>query len=219
MSTDELSPDQVADFLQHNPDFLRQHAALFASLQVPHPHEHRTISLGERQILALRARVKDLEWKLAGLVHNAAGNQKISQRLTDWCELMLAEPNPERLPAYVLETLADVFELPDVALRHWGAEPAPDAAGHAEAAAWLQTLERPYCGPATDQPVLAWLAAPAVSVAILPLHAPGSATVSGALVLGADAPERFTADMDTVFLETLARLAAAALSRCTPGAA
>lgn len=212
MSTDELSPDQVADFLQHNPDFLRQHAALFASLQVPHPHEHRTISLGERQILALRARVKDLEWKLAGLVHNATGNEKISRRLTDWCELMLAEPDPERLPAYVLETLADVFELPDVALRHWGAE----AGSHAETAAWLHTLDRPFCGPATDQPVLAWLATPPVSVAILPLRVPGEETVSGALVLGADAPERFTPDMDTVFLETLARLAAAALSRCPP---
>src|SRR3546814_69835 len=68
---DSLSAEHIAQFLQDNPSFFQDHADVFANLRVPHPNETRAISLGERQIMTLRARAKDLEWKLSGLVHNA----------------------------------------------------------------------------------------------------------------------------------------------------
>ena len=79
MTQTVLAPDDVARFLKENPDFFTDHAALFSSINVPHPHSSKAISLGERQILTLRARAKELEWQLSGLIQNATGNQKISE--------------------------------------------------------------------------------------------------------------------------------------------
>jgi hypothetical protein len=216
MSALELSADDVAAFLQQNPNFFTSHASLFAGLKVPHPHETRAISLGERQILALRARVKDLEWKLAGLVHNASGNEKISRTLTDWCALMLAEPQAEKLPGYIVESLASLFDLPDIALRLWGLDGADDTLMQGVSPAltdYANSLAKPWCGPCSNQAAAALLPASSASMAVMALHLPGTTQCVGLLVLGSASAERFTADMDTVFLETLGRLASAALSR------
>ena len=45
-----LSAVEVAQFLKANPDFFDAHADVFSKLMVPHPHQSRAISLGERQI-------------------------------------------------------------------------------------------------------------------------------------------------------------------------
>src|SRR3546814_15064377 len=81
MTDASFSAEDIAHFLQENPEFFQEHADVFANMHVPHPHETRAISLGERQIMALRTRAKDLEWKLAGLMRNASGNEKISASL------------------------------------------------------------------------------------------------------------------------------------------
>src|SRR5690606_40937323 len=60
------TPEAIAHFLKTNPDFFQQHASLFAELRVPHPHETRAISLGERQILTLRNRCKRSEERRVG---------------------------------------------------------------------------------------------------------------------------------------------------------
>jgi len=55
--TDSLTAQTVARFLQEHPEFFAQHAELFSTIEVPHPHQPRAISLGERQILTLRERL------------------------------------------------------------------------------------------------------------------------------------------------------------------
>ena len=48
------------------PDFLNQHHELFSELTVPHPqHGGQAISLAERQLHALRDKIRALELKLA----------------------------------------------------------------------------------------------------------------------------------------------------------
>jgi len=71
-----LSAVEVAQFLKANPDFFDAHADVFSKLMVPHPHQSRAISLGERQIMLLRERGKKTERQLATLVANARGNEK-----------------------------------------------------------------------------------------------------------------------------------------------
>ena len=83
-----LSAVEVAQFLKANPDFFDAHADVFAKLMVPHPHQSRAISLGERQIMLLRERGKKTERQLATLVANARGNEKISRQLHQWnCQM------------------------------------------------------------------------------------------------------------------------------------
>ncbi len=217
MSEINFSAQDVADFLQSHPEFFYEHAELFAGLRVPHPHENRAISLGERQILTLRTRTKDLEWKLAGLMHNASNNEKISATLGAWCRRMLAEPDATALPAHLIRGLSDLFDLPTIALRLW------DLAGLGAGEFtrditesiknYARELVDPYCGPPAGQEAAAWLAVPPASLAIVALRPVGTRDTLGLLVLGSNEPDRFTADMATDFLQIINGLASASLLR------
>ncbi|MCB5364321.1 DUF484 family protein [Pusillimonas sp. CC-YST705] len=217
MSSISLNAADVAAFLQQNPGFFQDHAELFADLKVPHPHATQAISLGERQILTLRAKAKDLEWQLSSLVHNATGNERIARTLTDWCALMLAEDDATRLPHTIVEGLQSLFELPAVTLRLWNLPRLvsgpytlePDA----ELLQYAQALTKPYCGPAQAQAAAAWLEEPTASMTVIALGSAAATQPFGLLVIGSDDPERFTTDMGTAFLESLGQLASAALSR------
>jgi len=215
MSDATFSAQDIATFLTQHPDFLAQHAEVFAQLRVPHPYAARAISLGERQILTLRARIKELEWQLSGLIHRAKGNEKISGTLTAWCAQMLAEPDAARLPQYVVQSLSALFDLPAVALRVWDLPQLPagefTADVTAQSRAFAASLDAPVCSAAADQAVAAWLPAPVASLAIVPLS--HQETRIGLLVLGSDDAERFTPDMATTFLTMLGELTSAALGR------
>ncbi|HEY9281704.1 MAG TPA: DUF484 family protein [Eoetvoesiella sp.] len=217
MSDASLSAEDVAGFLKDHPEFFQEHADVFANLRVPHPHETRAISLGERQIMTLRAKTKDLEWKLSGLVHNAAGNEKISKTLTAWCCRMLAEPDPEQIPGHIVRSLSDLFDLPTIALRLWDLPQLVDSEFTQDVndniKTYAQALTKPYCGPHQNQEVATWLGMPPASLAIVALKAPHYDEPFGLLVLGSDDAERFTCDMATDFLEIINQLASASLTR------
>jgi uncharacterized protein YigA (DUF484 family) len=219
MNQDSLSADDVALFLQENPKFFQEHAELFSSLRVPHPHETRAISLGERQIMTLRARAKELEWQLSGLVNNANGNEKTAKTLTEWCCEMLAEADAAQIPARITRGLADLFDLPATAIRVWGLEvrAADITNGISDGVkAYAETLSKPYCGPLQgleNQEPAQWLDVAPTSLAIIPLRCTTNETPVGLLVLGSDDAERFLADMETDFLETIGLLASASLGR------
>jgi uncharacterized protein YigA (DUF484 family) len=206
----------IAKFLQENPDFFTQHADLFSTLEVPHPHQTRTISLGERQILTLRERLRDFEFRLAELVRNGSSNEVTTTKLNLWCARMLAEQSPLRLPGEVALGLAEQFNLQEVALRVWGLDVPAEGVGAAVDASvhdFANTLAAPYCGANTDFTAVGWLHKKPASLAMLSLRARPNEPAFGLMVLGSDDPERFASDMGTTFLQTVSNLASAALSR------
>lgn len=217
MTDSPYSADDIAQFLKDHPEFFQDHAELFSNLRVPHPNESRAISLGERQILTLRARTKDLEWKLSGLVNNASGNEKISKTLMQWCCRMLAEDDALQLPAHIVRSLGDLFDLPTIALRVWdlpkiqGSEFSQDVTDSIRN--YARDLTTPYCGPLNNQEAAGWLGSPPASLAIIALRPAGRVAPIGLLVLGSDDAERFTPDMGTAFLGTINELASASLLR------
>ena len=217
--TDHISAAAVAQFLQSNPDFFVEHADLFAGLEVPHPHQSRAISLGERQILTLRERLKEFEFRLAGLMRNAALNEVTSDKMTHWCARLLSEADASKLPGAILVGLAEQFNLPDVAMRVWGltlAEEGVAAPVTDDIKTFANELRVPYCGDKTEFAAAAWLHAKPASMAILPLRQHADAPAFGLLVMGSDDPQRFAPDLGTSFLESVARLCSAALSRLLP---
>jgi len=217
--TDPISAHAVAQFLQSNPDFFVEHAELFAGLEVPHPHQSRAISLGERQILTLRERLKEFEFRLAGLMRNAALNEVTADKMTQWCTRLLAEPDPTRLPGVILVGLAEQFNLPDVVMRVWGlnlAEEGVAAPVTDDIKTFANELRTPYCGDKTEFAAAAWLHAKPASMAILPLRRHPDAPAFGLLVMGSDDPLRFAPDLGTSFLDSVSLLSSAALSRLLP---
>ncbi|HUH58703.1 MAG TPA: DUF484 family protein [Candidimonas sp.] len=217
MTSNSYSPDDVAQFLTEHPEFFQEHAQVFANLRVPHPNETRAISLGERQILTLRARTKDLEWKLSGLIHNASGNEKISKTLNEWCCRMLGEDDARQIPGHIVRSLGDLFDLPTIALRLWDMSKLGDSEFTQDIDNGIRTFARdlvkPYCGPMKGQEAASWLGTPPASLAIVALRPSGRNEPIGLLVLGSDDPERFTPDMGTAFLDTINELASASLLR------
>ncbi len=209
-----LTAENVAEFLQDNPAFFDEHADIFATLTVPHPHARHTLSLGERQILTLRTRNKDLEWKLSELMHNAGSSEAIGDHVTAWCVHMLAEQNAQRLPQRIIDGLRHEFPMLEIALRLWDVPALKDdrfLTNDDLLQAYASGLSKPYCGQEGYLPAHDWFDSKPGSVAIVPLtHAQRPL---GVLVFAAEGAEHFTPEMGTLFLETLGKLASASLSR------
>lgn len=217
--TDSLHPHTVAKFLQEHPEFFVQYSELFSTLEVPHPHQARTISLGERQIMTLRERLRDFEFRLADLVRNAALNEITTDKLNRWCVRMLAEQSTLRLPGEVALGLAEQFNLQEVALRVWGLDLPEEGVGAPvgeEVHTYANSLVNPYCGNDTSLTPASWLHAKPASLAILPLRSAVGQPAFGLLVLASDDPERFGPDMGVAFLQTVCILASSTLSRLKP---
>ena len=79
-----ISPEQISDFLKLNPDFFLGHPELLAEITVPHPYSGQAISLGERQVLALRDKSRGLEIKLREFIQFAEENDAIATSCTGW---------------------------------------------------------------------------------------------------------------------------------------
>ncbi len=218
MTVPSLSAHDVARFLQDNPEFFTEHAGVFADIKVPHPHQAHAISLGERQILTLRARTRELEWQLSGLIQNATGNERISKLLIDWCASLLSEDDAHRVPDLLIQGLSRLFDLPDIALRLWNLPQLADQSAYSHdvsPAVQHDTENRdlPYCGPVNGHEAASWLSSTPASLALLPLKRGTPSRAIGLLILGSPDAKRFTEDMGTEFLQTIATLASASLSR------
>lgn len=217
MTDTAFTAQDIADFLQNNPAFFDEHAEIFATLQVPHPHGTRAISLAERQILTLRERVRELEWRLNELLNHADSNETIGSHVLQWCSRLLGETEQQHLPGEITLGLAEQFDLNHVALRLWNLAGQPPT-GYGEPVSqdvrtFTDSLKTPYCGPDTEFEAVAWLDAKPQSLALIPLRLEPDQPSIGLLVLGSDDPTRFNPEMGTVFLESIGCLASATLHR------
>ncbi len=93
---------------------------MFADHARAAPACRAAISLAERQILALRERTREQEWRLNELIHNATANETISTGPAQWCARLVG-PRPTRSssPGEIALGLAQQFDLSEVALRLW----------------------------------------------------------------------------------------------------
>ncbi len=146
-----MNPQDVADYLQQHPEFFDQHAALFATLTVPHPHGGRAIPLAERQMMTLRDKNRTLELKVAELMRYGQENDAIAERLARWTRMLLLQRSPRLLPETLTGSLEEIFSVPRIALCLW--EAADEFASEARAkdaapelVAYVGTLHAPYCG-------------------------------------------------------------------------
>ncbi len=59
-----MKPEDVAQYLQENPQFFETYADMLAEIKIPQPYDGRAISISERQISTLREKNKLLQEKL-----------------------------------------------------------------------------------------------------------------------------------------------------------
>jgi hypothetical protein len=218
-----ITEDDIANYLANTPDFFERHAQLLASVQLTSPHGNRAVSLQERQAEMLREKIKALEHRVMDMVRNGNENMIIADRLQRWARAVFLVQSGRALPATIATELAQHFMIPQVAIKVWGVdsrygkEPFADGVTD-DAKSFASSLTQPYCGVNSGFEAVNWLVDPAtaLSVALIPLRegAVDSASPAfGMLVLASPDPQRFASGMGTEFLERIAELSSAALSR------
>ena len=221
MSDPVLNDDVVARYLADNPGFFESRPDALAAVRLPQAHGGRAISLQERQLEVMREKHRVIERKLAELVRIGRDNDAIGDKLQRWTRALLLAETPQRLPGEVVDGLREIFSVPQVVLRLWrvreGFEapewvrPVPD-----DLVTSIDALQMPYCGPKGDARVVGWLSAGGAdtrSMALMALRRGAEPRAFGLLALGSGDAERFQAGMGTAFLERIAEIASAALSR------
>lgn len=216
-----MNEQDVARYLREHPEFFTAHGDLLSSISMPSAHGTRAISLHERQLEVLREKNRALEMKFAELIRNAQENDAIVTKIQQWARELLLVSDAEGMPAEVCDGLRSAFAVPQAVMRVWNPRPPY------RSLPWAQTvgedvitlansMKSPYCGANADFQAATWLpdgGASARSIALLPLRKGANQSTFGMLVLGSSDPARFQPSMGTAFLERIAEIAGAALSR------
>lgn len=221
--TNPITEDDIANYLANTPDFFERHAELLAAVHLTSPHSSRAVSLQERQAEMLREKIKGMEHRIMDMIRNGNENVLLSDKLLRWACTLFQKTDLLTLPDQIAIEIQEQFSVPQVGLKVWGVAPefahADFAAGVSEdAKLFASSLTEPFCGVNTGFEAVSWLPDPlaATSLAILPLRMgplSGVAPAFGLLVLASPDAQRFNSTMGTDFLEHIAELASAALSR------
>ena len=215
-----ITEADIAQFLVNTPDFFERHAQLLSTVQLSSGHGSRAVSLQERQAEMLREKIKSLEHRIMDMVRNGNDNMMIAEKLQRWTRNMLLTHHAMDLPGVLLREIKHQFLVPQVAIKVWDTNGLFSDQDFAmgvsdDAKAFASSITAPYCGVNANFEAVTWLAQPelAMSVALIPLRAGAAADAFGMLVFASPDPERFNAAMGTDFLERIAELSSAALTR------
>ena len=221
-----ITEDDIANFLATSPDFFDRHAELLSQVQLTSPHGNRAVSLQERQAEMLREKIKSLERRVMDMIRHGGENMVISDRVQRWARALFLVQEPRDLPGEMVLQIAAEFMVPQVGIKVWGVAEAYDTTTFAQgvtedAKAFASSLTEPYCGVNSGFEAANWLddSTAALSLAMLPLRSGAinsTGPAFGMLVLGSPDPQRFHNGMGTDFLERIAELGSAALSRLLP---
>ena len=221
----ELSWEEaVGRYLEQTPDYFLRHPELLAALALPHPEAGRAVSLVERQVRVLRDRNEQSSHQLQELIAFARDNDQLGERVQRFALAMIDSDSLDEVLDTAQDMLRQEFSLDGVAVRLTGS-PRPScprqeyvAPDDAILDGLLTSLAarngQPLCGAVHAADTLEALfgaqAANICSTAVIGLtrHA-----LRGVLVLASRDPQRFRADMGTVYLVRLGELLMAGVAR------
>lgn len=217
--TTHLDDDAVAEFLSNDSGFFDRRPELLPELSLP-AKSGTVVSLADRQAAILRDRNQQMHQRLSALIAVAKENDRTFAGMRDLVLALMDASTWAQLDAVLAEHFLGGFgadhavcriaagPLESTDLAHVVCEPCDGALGrHAD-------QEHPVCDifrPDDYAAVFptAQLAGPG-SIAIVPLR---KQSLRGVLAVGAEDPNRFTADMGTVFLSFAGDALARTLTR------
>ncbi len=209
----------VVDFLRRDQDFFVRHPGLLSELNLPHS-SGRAVSLVEHQVGILRERNMDMRRRVNDLVTTARANDEIFAK-TRSLTLALLEAGSRQELNEVLAThvlvdfeadfvcchlIGDVNSLDHIQI-HKGEFP---FGGHLTPRSALCTTLRAeeliQLFPNADH-------AENSSAVLLPLAYTGDGEITGILGIGSRDPQRFSGDMDTLFVAYIGDILGKLLTR------
>ena len=202
-----MKADNVAEYLQNNPDFFEHHAELLIDIVIPHPHGGRTISLSERQMLVMRERVKELEKKLVEWMEIAKENEALQDKVHQYTLGLIGAKDIAILQQLATNNLREIFSVPHAVVHLWKEQP-PSA----EVMAFADEHTKPVCAHQAVHDTQLWfgeMAGHLRSFAYLPLR--NETQSIGLLILASEDAQRFYPEMGTVFLQRIAEMVCTAV--------
>ena len=202
-----MRAEDVALYLQNNPQFFEEHVETLTQIHLPHPHGGRTISLSERQLLALREKNRELEKNMREMIAFAKDNDALQHKVHQFVIALFAARDLDTLQETIPHLLQDIFAIPHIVLHLWQTNP-PSV----EMLAFADAQAQPVCLHHATHDTAAWFgqrAAQLHSYAYLPLRADDKTL--GLLVLASEDKQRFYPGMGTVFLQRIAESVSSAL--------
>jgi uncharacterized protein YigA (DUF484 family) len=202
-----MNSEDVAHYLLNTPAFFEEHLETLTQITLPHPHGGRTISLGERQLLALREKNKALEKKLHEMIEFARENEALQYKVHEFTNALFAARDLETMHEMIPHLLRDIFSVPHAVLHLWQTTP-PGI----ELLTFADVKLQPVCAHQAIENTAEWFGecgGQLQSFAYLPLHA-GSESI-GLLVLASEDKQRFYPEMGTMFLNRIAETVGSAL--------
>ncbi len=202
-----MRDEDVAAYLQEHPQFFETYADMLAGIVIPHPYGGRTISLSERQLLALREKNKTLERQLQEMISFAKDNDELNGKVHQFSCALFGATDAGAVRDVILEELHERFAVPHATLRLWEAAPPT-----AEVLTFADQSRQPVCVHRAVYGTETWFgeAGPLLrSFAYLPLRASDESI--GLLVLASEDPQRFYPEMGTLFLQRIAELCSSAV--------
>jgi hypothetical protein len=216
----DMQPEAIAEYLNRHPNFFNDFPTLLAELNIPHPHGTHAVSMSERQLIAMRDKVRMLENKLAELIQFGEENDGISEKMQALALSLMTARTPQDILVALTLHLREGFAVPHHALRAWNL-PADSVPGLSDpvsqqARDHINAMAQPVCGMLAVDEAINWFGevSPHLrSFASIPLRvAPNNAPL-GLLVLASEEEKRFYAEMGTLYIERLGQLISAALLR------
>ena len=218
----EFEHDMVR-YLRDHPAFFEEHQDVLAGMVLTH-ESGSAVSLIERQVQILREQKEEQKRKLQSLISTAHNNEKLNNNVnTLILELLDADTLDEVLSVIDQRIRAD-FEADAIVVKLLasGNEILKE---HEELTAWQQpalvigekvmTARQPVCGSFnTEQMQALFDDADIQSAGIVPLAKDeNSKNCYGIIAIGSYDPQRFRADMGTLFLSLLGQVLTRILKR------
>ncbi len=211
---DEVTEQQVIQFLNSHTGFIRTHLDELAAMDIPHESGMAT-SLIERQVAVLRAENTQLKNNLKQLIDIARYNEDLSQRIHClFIEIMNAE-SLDDLMATIQEQMQSFFNTDLVLFRFFSMMELRSHISNdlvftlknrqaSQLKKWLKQRQ-PACGELKDDVFKALFAQEKdiKSMAVIPLF---GVKEYGTLLLGSADKTRFSEEKGTVFLAQLGEL-------------
>lgn len=208
--------EEVAEYLENNPQFFSSHTGLLATMYLPNPHGSGTVSLAERQQVAQREKIRQIERKYTELLQFGIENDAKSNKIHQLTLALLGASNLTEIADALNNSLQNDFDISSTKLALWTEPKNIDDASHSAfgevdemTRTWAESLIEPYCGVPPKESLIS-IGDEAKSYAITTLEI---GTPIGLLVMASNDEKRFYPEMGTVFVKRIGELVSAALSQ------
>lgn len=217
-----LDATQIAEYLKQNPDFFENNIALLTDVALPHPHGGRTVSISERQVLALREKNRLIETKFAELIQFGEENDAISEKIHRFSCALLACRNLDEVLATFTSQMRDTFAVPHSLIRLWHPALLSNLNGEAtletttEIRDFVEAMKAPYCGHHPVYETNRWFGEIAPHLRSFAMARLAGSETLGVLLLASEDVQRFYPEMGSLYLTRIAELTSAAINARAP---